>query len=120
MYRVRKHKEERARKWSRARTASASIKRNARVPRARDAPRTEMEGLIMLTMMIIMMFCLFFGILRLGFHLAWGSAKFLFGLGLFWTCPLLFLLAVMFGWLGHMWLPILIIGLLCGRGFARV
>lgn len=83
-------------------------------------PRTEMEGLIMLTMMIIMMFCLFFGILRLGFHLAWGSAKFLFGLGLFWTCPLLFLLAAMFGWLGHMWLPILIIGLLCGRGFARV
>ena len=71
----------------------------------------------MLTMILMMM--LFFGILRIGLKMAWGSAKFLFGLGLFWFCPLLFLLAVLLGGFSHSWLLIVLIGLLCGRGFVR-
>ena len=70
-----------------------------------------------LTMMF--MFMLMFGIIGLGIRLAWGAAKFFFGLGLFWFCPLLFVLAVLFGWFSHIWLPILIIGLLFGGGFRR-
>ena len=70
-------------------------------------------------MMLILLFALLFGVVRIGLSLAWGTFKFMFGLGLFWLCPLLFVLAVFFGAFSHMWLPIIIIGLLFGRGFRR-
>ena len=74
----------------------------------------------MLTMSaLIFLFLLLIGVIRVGLRLAWGATKFVFGLGLFWFCPLLFVLAVLFGWFSHMWLPILIIGLLFGRGYRR-
>ena len=71
----------------------------------------------MLAMILVVM--LFFGIVSLGLRLAWSLTKFAFGLGLFWFCPLLFVLAVMFGWFSHLWLPILIVGLLFGGMFRR-
>lgn len=71
----------------------------------------------MLTMILMMV--LLFGILNMGLRMAWGTAKFLFGLGLFWCCPLLFVLAVLLGGFSHSWLLILLVGLLCGRGFIR-
>ena len=74
-------------------------------------------GRNMLTM--IVMFALLCGVIKMGVRLAWGSTKFLFGLGLFWLCPVLFVLAVLVGAFSHLWLPILIIGLLCGGGFRR-
>ena len=43
----------------------------------------------------------------------------MFGLGLFWICPLLFVLAVLLGAFSHTWLLIVIIGLLMGRGYRR-
>ena len=71
----------------------------------------------MLGMLIMLM--LFFGVLWIGLKLAWSAAKFVFGLGLFWFCPLLFVIAVLFGWFSHLWIPILIVGLLFGGGFRR-
>ena len=56
----------------------------------------------------------------MGLKLAWGTTKFIFGLGLFWFCPLLFVLIVFLEGFTSMWLPILIVGLLLGRGFRRV
>ena len=70
--------------------------------------------------MMVFLFMLLIGILSLGVHLAWSTAKFIFGLGLFWGCPLLFFLAVLLGGFSHMWVPILIVGLLFGGGFRRV
>ena len=67
----------------------------------------------------ILMMLLLFGVVRASIRLAWGMTKFIFGLGLFWLCPLLFVLAVLFGGFSHMWLPILIIGLLFRRGYSR-
>ena len=67
----------------------------------------------------ILMIMLLIGIVRIGLSLAWGTMKFLFGLGLFWVCPLLFVLAVYFGAFSSMWLPIVIVGLLMGGGFKR-
>ena len=68
---------------------------------------------------IILMVMLLAGVVKAGFRLAWGMGKFLFGLGLFWVCPLLFVVAVLFGAFSHMWLPIVILGLLLGRGYRR-
>jgi len=70
-------------------------------------------------LIFILMMILFFGIVNTGLRLAWGTAKFLFGLGLFWVCPLLFVLICLIGGFSHMWLPIIIIGLVFGRGFRR-
>ena len=53
-------------------------------------------------------------------RLAWGATKFIFGLGLFWFCPLLFVLSVLFGGFSHTWLLIVIVGLLFGGGFRRI
>ena len=69
--------------------------------------------------LMILMLMLVAGVVRAGFRLAWGMTKFIFGLGLFAFCPILFVLAAMFGIFGHMWLPILLIGLLCGRAYRR-
>ncbi len=71
----------------------------------------------MLVMILMMM--LLYGVIKAGIRLAWGTTKFLFGLGLFWLCPLLFVLAVLLGAFSHLWLPIVIVGLLLGRGYRR-
>ena len=68
---------------------------------------------------IILMMMLLIGIVNAGLRLAWGTGKFLFGLGLFWVCPLLFIVVVLLGGFSHMWLPIVILGLLLGRGYRR-
>lgn len=68
---------------------------------------------------ILLMLILFIGVLFIGLRLAWGLVKILFGLGLFWFCPLLFVLAVLLGGFPHIWLLILIIALICGCGFTR-
>ena len=53
-------------------------------------------------------------------RMAWGATKFIFGLGLFWVCPVLFVVIVLLGGFSHLWLPIIIFGLLFGRGFRRI
>ena len=68
----------------------------------------------------IIMFMLLFAVVKAGLKLAWGTTKFVFGLGLFWLCPLLFVLIVLLGGFTYMWLPIVIVGLLFGRGFRRI
>ncbi len=70
-------------------------------------------------LMLILMVMLFVLVVRIGLSLAWGTVKFLFGLGLFCLCPILFLAAVLLGAFTHLWLPILIVGLLLGGGFRR-
>lgn len=75
---------------------------------------------MMMTSMFIFMIMLLAFVIGTGIRLAWGATKFIFGLGLFWFCPLLFVLAVLFGGFSHTWLLIVIIGLLCGRGFRRI
>ena len=67
----------------------------------------------------ILMLMLLFAVVRAGLRLAWGTTKFIFGLGLFWLCPLLFVLVVLLGGFSNMWLPIVIVGLLFGGGFFR-
>ena len=52
------------------------------------------------------------GVISFGIRMAWGATKFIFGLGLFWVCLL--------GGFSHLWLPIIIFGLLFGRGFRRI
>ena len=75
----------------------------------------------MLTLSImIFMAVLLVRVISIGIRLAWGVTKFIFGLGLFWFCPLLFVLAVLFGGFSHTWLLIVIVGLLFGGGFRRV
>lgn len=69
--------------------------------------------------MILFMFMLLVGVISIGIRLAWGVTKFVFGLGLFWLCPVLFVLVVLLGGFSHLWLPILIAGLLFGKGFRR-
>ena len=75
----------------------------------------------MLTLSIlILMAVLFVSVISIGIRMAWGATKFIFGLGLFWFCPLLFVLAVLFGGFSHTWLLIVIVGLLVGGGFRRI
>ena len=50
----------------------------------------------------ILMLMLLFGVVKAGLKLAWGTTKFVFGLGLFWLCPLLFVLIVLLGGFTHM------------------
>ena len=76
----------------------------------------EVKGLLV----TILMLMLLFSVVKAGLKLAWGTTKFVFGLGLFWLCPLLFVLIVLLGGFTHMWLPIVIVGLLFGSGFRRV
>ena len=71
-------------------------------------------------LVLILMLMLLTGIVKAAFRLAWGTTKFLFGLGLFWICPLLFILVVLAGGFAYMWLPIVIVGILFGRGFRRL
>ena len=76
----------------------------------------EVKGMLV----TILMLMLLFSVVKAGLKLAWGTTKFVFGLGLFWLCPLLFVLIVLLGGFTHMWLPIVIVGLLFGRKFKRV
>ena len=75
----------------------------------------------MLTLGIfVFMAVLLVSVISIGIRLAWGVTKFVFGLGLFWFCPLLFVLAVLLGGFSHTWLLIVIVGLLFGGGFRRI
>lgn len=65
----------------------------------------------------VLFIMLFFAILKAAFKFAWGAAKFIFGLGLFFACPLLFVILAAMGLLGNMWILILIVALFCGGGF---
>ena len=67
----------------------------------------------------IFMVMLLISVISAGIRLAWGATKFLFGLGLFWFCPLLFVVSVLLGGFSHTWLLIVIFGLLFGGGFRR-
>ena len=79
------------------------------------------EERTMLTLsVLILMAMLLAGVISIGIRLAWGATKFFFGLGLFWFCPLLFVLAVLLGGFSHTWLLIVIAGLLFGGGFRRI
>ena len=82
--------------------------------------QTKEDKEMMVMTVFVLMMMLLVGVISAGIRLAWGTAKFLFGLGLFWGCPLLFVLIVLFGGFSHMWLPILIVGLLFGSGFRRI
>ena len=66
------------------------------------------------------MIMLLVSVISAGIRLAWGATKFLFGLGLFWFCPLLFVVSVLLGGFSHTWLLIVIFGLLFGGGFRRL
>lgn len=68
----------------------------------------------------ILMIMLLVSVISAGIRLAWGATKFLFGLGLFWFCPLLFAVSVLLGGFSHTWLLIVIFGLLFGGGFRRL
>ena len=58
-------------------------------------------------------------VIRLALKLAWGILKFLFSLGLFAICPILFLLLGVLGLLGSAWWVILLAAILCGIGFGK-
>ena len=74
-------------------------------------------------MLLISLFVLFImllvNIISLAVRMAWGVTKFVFGLGLFCVCPLLFILVVLLGGFSSMWLPIVILGVLFGGGFRK-
>ncbi len=72
--------------------------------------------MITLTLILVSVM-LFAGVVSFGLRMAWSLTRFVFGLGLFWFCPLLFVLAVVLGGFRNIWLLIVIVGLLCGRGF---
>ena len=69
---------------------------------------------------LILMVMLLASVISIGIRMAWGATKFIFGLGLFWVCPVLFVVIVLLGGFSHLWLPIIIFGLLFGRGFRRI
>ena len=67
----------------------------------------------MLTLgIMILMVMLLASVISIGIRMAWGA--------MFWFCPLLFVLAVLFGGFSHTWLLIVIVGLLFGGGFRRI
>ena len=74
-------------------------------------------------MLLISLFVLFImllvSIISLAVRMAWGVTKFVFGLGLFCVCPLLFILVILLGGFSSMWLPIVILGVLFGGGFRK-
>ena len=68
----------------------------------------------------IILIILFFSVLKIGLKLAWSVMKFVFGLGLFFFCPLLFIIAATMGMFGSMLIPIIIMIVLFTFGFIRV
>ena len=79
-----------------------------------------MSSLIVSVATIFIMISLLFGIICVGLRLAWGVNKFIFGLGLFWLCPMMFVLVVLLGGFSHLWFPILLAGLFFGRRYRLV
>ena len=74
-------------------------------------------SLIASVAIIFLMISLLFGVICVGLRLAWGLTKFIFGLGLFWLCPVMFVLIVLLGSFSHLWFPILLVGLFFGRRY---
>ena len=68
----------------------------------------------------IILIILLFSVVKIGLKLAWGALKFVFGLGLFFFCPLLFIIAAAMGMFGSMLIPIIIMIVLFTFGFIRV
>ena len=68
----------------------------------------------------IILIILLFSVVKIGLKLAWGALKFVFGLGLFFFCPLLFVVAAAMGMFGSMLIPIIIMIVLFSFGFIRV
>ena len=68
----------------------------------------------------IILIILFFSVLKIGLKLAWSVMKFVFGLGLFFFCPLLFVLAAATGMFGSMLIPLIVLIVLFTFGFIRV
>lgn len=68
----------------------------------------------------IILIILFFSVLKIGLKLAWSAMKIVFGLGLFFFCPLLFIIAATMGMFGSMLIPIIIMIVLFTFGFIRV
>ena len=68
----------------------------------------------------IILIILFFSVVKIGLKLAWSALKFVFGLGLFFFCPLLFVIAAAMGIFGSMLIPIIIMIILFTFGFIRV
>lgn len=68
----------------------------------------------------MIMLIILVSVVMAGISLAWSLAKFICGLGLFFVCPTVFILAAMLGVLGEMWIPILLVGLFSGGLFRRV
>ena len=69
---------------------------------------------------IIILIILLFSVVKIGLKLAWSALKFVFGLGLFFFCPLLFVIAAAMGMFGSMLIPIIIMIVLFTFGFIRV
>ena len=76
------------------------------------------EDNIMITLMVLVMI-LFTWALTIGLKITWGATKFAFGLSVFLICPLLFVLMVLLGGFAHIWIPIVIIGILISGGLRR-
>jgi uncharacterized membrane protein YhhN len=68
----------------------------------------------------IILIILFFSVLKIGLKLAWSVMKFVFGLGLFFFCQLLFVLAAATGMFGSMLIPLIVLIVLFTFGFIRV
>ena len=68
----------------------------------------------------IILIILFFSVLKIGLKLAWSVMKFVFGLGLFFFCPLLFVIAAAMGMFGSMLIPLIVLIVLFTFGFIRV
>ena len=68
----------------------------------------------------IILIILFFSVLKIGLKLAWSALKFVFGLGLFFFCPLLFVIAAAMGMFGSMLILIIVMIVLFTFGFIRV
>jgi len=68
----------------------------------------------------IILIILLFSVVKIGLKLAWSALKFVFGLGLFFFCPLLFVVAALMGTFGTMLIPIIVLIVLFTFGFIRV
>ena len=68
----------------------------------------------------IILIILFCSVVKIGLKLAWSALKFVFGLGLFFFCPLLFVIAAAMGMFGSMLILIIVMIVLFTFGFIRV
>ena len=75
--------------------------------------------MILAVTITIMTVLLVLFLIRLALKLAWGLIKFLFSLGLFALCPVLFIVLGILGLLGTGWWIIAIIAVISGIGFGK-